>query len=165
MASRSVIVSGGVSCSVMPFTARSRSTAIRAGSLLSLRRGAISGNRGPRKVSDWLPRIDEPAIDLRTGRLTVRWYNYLRELGVRLGGINGDSIEGLLAKLSASDAEQAAAILFLTQLASFAQSVQQQTQALTGAVQESGGDVSSVPPPAEPPTYRPGVKYPTEIEP
>ena len=155
MATRDAVVSGGAYAAVMPFASFSRATAVAAGVTVTFARPSNAGSRGPKRVSDWLPRIDEAAIDLKTGRLTVRWYNYLREIGLRLGGINGDSVEEILARLSASDADQSAAINYMMQVAAFAKAVQQQTVALTAAVSASGTDTSSVPPPAAPPPTNP----------
>jgi hypothetical protein len=40
---------------------------------------AWSGREASRRIADWLPRIEEPFLDARTGLISKRWYNYLRE--------------------------------------------------------------------------------------
>ena len=43
------------------------------------------------KIVDWLPRQGNPVLDAN-GRFTREWYNFLREITVRFGGVDGVTI-------------------------------------------------------------------------
>lgn len=82
-----------------------------------------SDTRESRRVSDWLPRIDEAPIDPKTGRFTIRWYNYFRVLGERLGGIDGPSITTINTALTDTQGVVAETVNYAAQVSDYASSI------------------------------------------
>lgn len=153
MATRSAAVYSGVS--VQANKGQVRGCAVVGGTSVSIVRPAWAGAASLRKAVDWLPRIGEPLVDLRTGRITTRWYQFFRELAVRLGGLNGDSIQAVVDNLRATQAQLIATTQYSQSVGQYAQAAQTQVAALASASSASGVDTASVPAPSPPPKYVP----------
>lgn len=115
---------------------------------------AWAGGGGLRSVVDWLPRFDEAFATVRGDKvyLTKRAWNYLRELGDRVGGVQGPSIPQIQSTVTATQAQVAETTNYAiqvsdyaTQIASTASTTAEVTQ--TAALPGSG----SIPPPGSPP--------------
>ena len=107
---------------------------------------------------DWLPRIEEPLFDSRTGRMTTRWYNFLRELSDRVGGIQGASLKQVQQTITDTQAQVQTTTQYATQVADYAQGVAATASATAQVAQSSGlsgaGSIPSTPsPPSRPNTY------------
>lgn len=117
-----------------------------------------AGNQGSRNVADWLPRIDEKAIDPRTNCFTPRWYNYLRELGVRLGGVQGPSIPQIQQSVVETQAQSAATATYVDSAVAYTASVAATAEAAAEVAQSNGlSGAGSIPPPSAPP-HRPNYQ-------
>lgn len=117
-----------------------------------------AGKEASRKVVDWLPRIEEPLFDSRTGRMTTRWYNFLRELSDRVGGIQGASLKQVQQTITDTQAQVQTTTQYATQVADYAQGVAATASATAQVAQSSGlsgaGSIPSTPsPPNRPNTY------------
>lgn len=109
-----------------------------------------SSSAESRRVSDWLPRIDEAPIDKRTGLFTPRWYNYLRVLGDRLGGIDGPSITVLNSSLSDTQGLVASTANYTAQVADYAQGIGATATATAQVAQQNNLSGSGSIPPTPP---------------
>jgi len=160
MAAAGCAISVGFRSSAEPGTTNSVSCATVAGFASASAPVAWAGKDASRKVSDWLPRIDEKVIDPRTGFFTTRWYNYLREVGERLGGVQGPSIVQVQTSVSDTQAQVAEVTNYAVQVSDYAQGVAA-TSAATAEVAQTNGlsGASSIPPAPSPPTRPSGGEH------
>lgn len=86
---------------------------------------AWAGGAGARSVVDWLPRFDEAFATVRGDKvyLTKRAWNYLRELGDRVGGVQGPSIPQIQSTVTATQAQVAETTNYAVQVADYASQV------------------------------------------
>jgi hypothetical protein len=123
---------------------------------------AWAGGGGSRNVVDWIPRIDEAVIDERTGRFNPRWYNYLRALGDRLGGVQGPSIPQIQSTVTATQSQVAETLNYSVQVADYATQVAATATATAEvASNNSLSGSGSIPPTGSPPN-RPNINYQVE---
>jgi hypothetical protein len=114
---------------------------------------AWAGKEPSRKLADWLPKIEEPFLDTRTGRVSTRWYNFFRELGDRVGGIKGPSITQVVDTVSQTQNQVAANTTYTQQAVDYAASVAATAEATAQVAQSNGLSGSgSIPPPSRPPS-------------
>jgi hypothetical protein len=160
MASASCEIAVGFRSSAEPGTTNSVTCATVVGFATAASPVPWAGAEESRDVSDWLPRIDEPVLDPRTGRFNKRWWNYFRVLGERLGGVQGASIPQVQESVQATQILVAVNTASIDSAIAYTDSVAA-TAAATAEVAQtnnlSGAD--SIPPPADRPT-RPGYQVP-----
>jgi hypothetical protein len=119
---------------------------------------AWAGKEASRKLADWLPPIEVPLLDPRTGKINKVWYNYFRELGDRVGGIKGPSITQVVDTVSQTQTQVAANTTYTQQAVDYAASVAATAEATAQVAQSNGLTGSgSIPPPADRP-QRPGYQ-------
>lgn len=147
MATQSCVAVAGGSAKGSPYRTYTRSCLAIDGGSTAMVRPAWAGAPPKRKVTDWLPRFDEPAIDLKTGRLTQRWYAYFRELGNRIGGTDGASLLHMIDTLNQTQSALQDVMSYSIQLGQSVGSTQSQVNAVVSASGAAGVNVSSVPPP------------------
>lgn len=119
---------------------------------------AWAGGGSGRSVSDWLPRIDEPAIVLKDGKYywTPRWYNFQRAIADRLGGVQGPSIKQIQATTVQVQAQVAENTNYAVQVADYAAQVAETARATAEvATNNSLTGAPSIPDTGDPPP-RPG---------
>lgn len=152
MASADCAITVGLRSSAEPGTTNTTSCATIVGFASAASPVAWAGKEASRKVSDWLPRIDERVIDPRTGFFTTRWYNYLREIGDRLGGIQGPSVTQIQNSVSDTQGQVAAVTNYAVQVSDYAQSVAAQSTAVAQVAHENDlVGSSSIPESGDPP--------------
>jgi hypothetical protein len=118
---------------------------------------AWSGREASRRIADWLPRIEEPFLDARTGLISKRWYNYLRELGDRVGGVQGPSIGQVQQTVIATQNQLAVTTQYATKVGDFAQGIAATAEATAQVAQNNSLSGSgSIPDTGDPPP-RPGT--------
>lgn len=152
MASATCEIRFGVLTSAAPGTTNSVSCEIKAGFPVSATPTAWAGNEGSRNVSDWLPRIDEKPIDPRTNCFTPRWHNFFRELGNRLGGVQGPSITQIVNVVQETQVQVAENTAYTDSAVAYTASVAA-AQAATAQVAQTNGlsGAGSIPPTGSPP--------------
>ena len=123
MASAGCAISVGFRSSAAPGTTNSVSCYTATGFASAASPVAWAGSDPLRSVEDWLPRIDEPVLDPRTGRFNKRWWNYFRVLGERLGGVQGPSMTQVVTDVVATQAQVASNTVYVTQVADYASSI------------------------------------------
>lgn len=102
-------------------------------------RVAWAGSASPREKLDWLPRADEVWIDMKTGRPSRRFFQFMREISeVRLGGVQGKSVPQVQTDVVNTQAEVAATTTFAASISQYAQGVAAVVQATTEVAQDSG---------------------------
>lgn len=158
MASASCEIAIGFRSSAEPGTTNSQACMIRVGVAVAAVPVTWAGNEASRNVADWLPRIDERVIDPRTGFFTTRWYNYFRELGVRLGGIQGPSITQVVTTVEQTQVQVAQNTAYTDSAVAYASSVAATATAAAEVAQSNGlSGAGSIPPPSAPP-HRPNYQ-------
>lgn len=132
---------------------------IRCGVSVAASRVAWAGSAAPREASDWIPRLDIPLVDLKSGRATPVFARYVTEMNRRMGGVQGKTIPQLVQELESARAELVAAISYARQVTQYARGVAA-TSAVTAEVSQSSGlaGAGSIPPPSEPPVYNPKLQ-------
>jgi hypothetical protein len=152
MAAASCEISVGFRSSAEPGTTNSQSCVIRVGFAVAAAPVAWSGNEGSRDVSDWLPRIDEPVLDPRTGRFNKRWWNYFRVLGERLGGVQGATLPQVQQNIVDTQSQVAANTAYVDSAVAYTASVAATAEAAAEVAQSNGlSGAGSIPPPSPPP--------------
>lgn len=147
MAVADCAISVGFRSSAEPGTTASASCYTAVGFASAASPVAWAGNEGSRNVADWLPRIDEKVIDPRTGFFTVRWYNYFRALGDRLGGIQGPSIPQVQQAVQETQVQVAANTVYTNQAVDYTAQVAASAEATAQVAQSAGLTGSgSIPP-------------------
>lgn len=86
---------------------------------------AWAGGGGSRSVVDWLPKFDQPIGVIRGDKIypTKAYWNYLRELGDRVGGIQGMSITQVTQVVTETQAQVAATTSYAAEVADYATQV------------------------------------------
>lgn len=116
---------------------------------------AWAGGGGSRNVVDWLPRIDEPFAVIRGDKafLTARAWNYLRELGERMGGVQGPSIPQVVATQTQVQTQVAETLNYAVQVSDYATQIAS-TSTATAEVASNNGltGAGSIPPTGSPPS-------------
>lgn len=160
MASAACATSIGFRSSAEPGTTNSVSCATLVGFASAAAPVAWAGSEGSRNVVDWLPRIDEPLATVRNGRvyINVRWYNLLRELCDRVGGIQGQSIPQVVASVQETQVQVAANTAYTDSAVAFTNSVAATATATAQVAQNSGLSGSGSIPPPSPPPNRPNYQ-------
>lgn len=152
MASAACAISLGFRSSAEPGTTNTVSCSTVVGFASAAAPVGWAGKEASRTVSDWLPRIDEKLIDPRTGCLTPRWYNYLRELGDRLGGVKGPTVGQIQTSVSDTQVQLAATTNYAVQVSDYAQSISAQSTATAQVAADNGlAGSSSIPEASQPP--------------
>lgn len=95
----------GLRSSAEPSSTNSRAMVTAIGLVSAQSSPAWAGRREPRKVVDWLPRIDEAPLNPKTNCFTPRWHNFFRELASRVGGIQGMSIDDVSLAITQTQAQ------------------------------------------------------------
>lgn len=155
MAAATCEIRFGVKTSAEPGTTNSVSCEIRAGFPVSATPTAWAGNEGSRNVVDWLPRIDEPFGTVRNNNFYInpRWYNLLRELCDRVGGIQGASIPQVVQAVQETQVQVAVNTAYTDSAVAYTASVAASAQATAQVAQTNGlSGASSIPPPSPPPS-------------
>lgn len=119
---------------------------------------AWAGGGGLRKVVDWIPQITEDFLDKRTGKISARWYNYLRLLGERVGGPQGASIPQVVATQTQVQTQVADTLNYAVQVSDYATQVAATATATAevaanNSLSGSGSIPSTGNPPSRPNTY------------
>lgn len=152
MASADCAISVGFRSSAEPGTTNSVGCVTVVGFASAASPVAWAGREGSRKVSDWLPRIDERLLDPRTNCMTTRWYNFFRELGERVGGVQGASIPQVVQNLVTTQGQVANVTNYAIQVADYAQGIGATATATAQVAQSNGlGGAGSIPEIGEPP--------------
>lgn len=132
---------------------------IRFGAAVAASPVAWAGGGGSRSVVDWLPKFDQPIGVVRGDKIypTKPYWNYLRELGERVGGIQGASIPQIQQTTTAVQAQVAATTSYAVQVADFATQVASTATATAEvAANNSLTGAGSIPDTGDPPP-RPGT--------
>lgn len=153
MASASCEIKIGFRSSAEPGTTNSQACVIRFGVAVAAAPTAWAGNEASRSVTDWLPPMETPLLDPRTGRIHPAWYRYLRVLGERIGGIQGATIPQVQASVAATQVQVAANTAYVDQSVAYTASVAASAAATAQVAQENGlSGAGSIPPPSSPPS-------------
>ena len=155
MASADCSISVGLHSSAAPGTTNTVTCSTIVGFASAASPVAWAGNIGSRNVSDWLPRIDEPFGTIRGNQVFVstRWWNYLRELGVRMGGVQGPTIPQVQQSLVETQTQVAATAVYAVQAVDYAASVAATAEATAEVAQTNGlSGAGSIPPTGNPPS-------------
>lgn len=155
------ITSCGVYSAATPYKARTASCKTTGGVASAASSVTWAGNTGARRTNDWLPRADEVWFDVKTGRPTRRFFQFIREVAeVRLGGIEGKTVPQVHSDVVQTQATTSATVSYATQLGQYTQGVAA-TAAATLQVLKDNAEPSAEtvpPPPEEAPIYRPPGK-------
>jgi hypothetical protein len=160
MASATCEIAIGFRSSAEPGTTNSQTCAIAVGFSVSTASAAWSGTSEPRDVVDWLPRIDEAVIVFRDqrgnivgrGYMTPRLWNYLRELGSRMGGVQGASIPDIQTAIVETQQQVVANTAYVDSSIAYTTSVAATATAAAEVAQTNGlSGAGSIPTPSPPP--------------
>jgi hypothetical protein len=102
---------------------------------------------------EWLPRADEVWIDLKTGRPTRRFFQFMHEVAeLRLGGVQGLTVPQVKQDVDTTRSAVVGNITFTAQVSQYAQGVAATATASAQVAQDSGlAGAESIPPTPEPP--------------
>lgn len=160
MAVADCAISVGFRSSAEPGTTASASCYTVVGFASAAAPVAWSGNQGSRRVADWLPRIDEAFGTVRDGKvyINVRWWNLLREVCDRLGGVQGPSITQVVSTVEQTQVQVAANTTYTNQAVAYTASVAASAEATAQVAQSNGlagsGSIPSIGDPPPPPGYQ-----------
>lgn len=157
MASADCVTSIGAWSYATPTKNGASDCVTRAGINSAAARVRWAGNASPREKMDWLPRADEVWIDMKTGRPTRRFFQFMHEIAERrLGGVQGKTVPQVQTDVVNTQAEVAATTTFATAIGQYAAGVAASTMATVEVLQDTGASGSeSIPEvPRLPPKYQ-----------
>lgn len=158
MASTDCVTSAGSYGAATYLKAGGTDCVTSAGLASATTRVTWAGTRARRESVDWLPRADEMWFDVKTGRPTRRFFQFMREVAEnRLGGPQGQTVPQVATSVASTQTAVVEVASFSQRVGQYAQGVAATVRATVEVAQTEGlAGAESIPEtPSTPPTYEP----------